>query len=233
PSLVMLLPHGWEGQGPDHSSGLLERFLSFGSDINMRIANCTTAAQYFHLLRRQARLLKTDPLPLVVMTPKSLLRHPRVASSAKQFATGTWNPIIDDEHASQHSEQIRRLVLCSGKVFVDMVEHELRQTVSDVAIARVEQLYPIRWDLLNSLLEGYPNLEEVVWAQEEPENMGAWEYMRPILESAIKDRWPLHRVSRSRNSSPSEGSTAIHAMHQKALVEKVYTIGSFGTIKSN
>ena len=233
PSLVMLLPHGWEGQGPDHSSGLLERFLSFGSDINMRIANCTTAAQYFHLLRRQARLLKVDPLPLVVMSPKGLLRHPRVASPAKHFATGSWNPIIDDEHAGQHSEQIRRLVLCSGKVFVDMVEHDLRQTVSDVAIARVEQLYPIRWDLLNALLEGYPNLEEVVWAQEEPENMGAWEYMRPILESAINDRWPLHRVSRSRNSSPSEGSSAIHAMHQKALIEKVFTIGSFGTIMSN
>lgn len=233
PSLVMLLPHGFEGQGPDHSSGLLERFLSFGADINMRIANCTTSAQYFHLLRRQARLLKVDPLPLIVMTPKSLLRHPRMASSPRAFTEGSWNPIIDDARASRHREQIRRLVICSGKVYVDIIEHELYQTVADVALVRIEQLYPIRWDLLNAVLDAYPNLVEVVWAQEEPENMGAWEYMRSILESAINGRWPLVHVARSRNSSPSEGSTAIHAIHQKALVEKIFTVGAAGTIESN
>ncbi|MDP6055063.1 MAG: thiamine pyrophosphate-dependent enzyme, partial [Candidatus Latescibacteria bacterium] len=121
PSLVLLLPHGFEGQGPDHSSGLLERFLGFAADINMRIANCTTAAQYFHLLRRQARLLKVDPLPLIVMTPKSLLRHPSVASPVRDFAEGAWQPIIEDEEALKAPDQVRRLVFCSGKVFVDMI----------------------------------------------------------------------------------------------------------------
>jgi 2-oxoglutarate dehydrogenase E1 component len=233
PSLVILLPHGFEGQGPDHSSGLLERFLGSASDINMRIANCTTAAQYFHLLRRQARLLTVDPLPLIVMTPKSLLRHPHVASPPCAFAEGGWQPVIDDDEARQHPEQVRRLIFCSGKVYVDMATHELRKTVSDVAIVRIEQLYPIRWDLLHPVFEAYPNLQEVVWVQEEPENMGAWEYMRPILESAAQDRWPLMRVARSRNASPSEGSSALHAIHQEALIRKAYTLGESGTIQSN
>ena len=229
-SLVLLLPHGFEGQGPDHSSGLLERFLGCAADINMRIANCTTAAQYFHLLRRQARLLTVDPLPLIVMTPKSLLRHPFVASPPTAFTEGGWQPIIDDFEAQQHPKQIQRLIFCSGKLYVDLVTHELRKTVSDVAIVRFEQLYPIRWDLLNPILGEYPNLKEIVWVQEEPENMGAWDYFRRILEAALQDRWPLRWVARSRNSSPSEGSSTMHAIHQEALIRKAYTLGEFGTI---
>jgi 2-oxoglutarate dehydrogenase E1 component len=233
PSLVLLLPHGFEGQGPDHSSGLLERFLGFAADINMRIANCTTAAQYFHLLRRQARLLKVDPLPLIVMTPKSLLRHPSVASPARDFAEGAWQPIIEDEEALKAPDQVRRLVFCSGKVFVDMVNHDLRQNSPHTAITRIEQLYPIRWDLLNPTFERFPNLEEVVWLQEEPENMGAWDYIRTILESSVDSRWPLLQVSRPRASSPSEGSSAIHNRNQKKLIERAYTMGAFGNIEMN
>ncbi len=233
PSLVLLLPHGFEGQGPDHSSGLLERFLGFAADINMRIANCTTAAQYFHLLRRQARLLKVDPLPLIVMTPKSLLRHPSVASPVRDFAEGAWQPIIEDEEALKAPDQVRRLVFCSGKVFVDMINHDLRKKSPHTAITRIEQLYPIRWDLLNPTFERFPNLEEVVWLQEEPDNMGAWDYLRTILESAVDGRWPLLQVSRPRASSPSEGSSAIHNRNQKVLIEMAYTMGASGNIEMN
>lgn len=229
-SLVLLLPHGFEGQGPDHSSGLLERFLGFAAEINLRIANCTTAAQYFHLLRRQARLLLVDPLPLIVMTPKSLLRHPFVASPPRAFTEGSWQPIIDDFEAQQRPEQIQRLIFCSGKIYVDLATHELRKTVTDVAIIRFEQLYPIRWDLLNPILEEYPNITEIAWVQEEPENMGAWDYMRPILDAALQDRWPLLWVARSRNSSPSEGSSTMHTIRQEALIRKAFTVGESGTI---
>ena len=134
PSLVLLLPHGYEGQGPDHSSARLERFLESAADINLRIANCTTAAQYFHLLRRQALLLTTDPLPLIVLTPKSLLRHPMVASSPRELAEGRWQPVIDDAEARGRARDVRRLVLCSGKIYVDLVSSEARAATPAVAV---------------------------------------------------------------------------------------------------
>jgi 2-oxoglutarate dehydrogenase E1 component len=180
PSMVMLLPHGYEGQGPDHSSARPERFLEAAGDFNLRVANCTTAAQYFHLLRRQAALLLTDPLPLVVLTPKSLLRHPLVASRAVDLAEGRWQPVLPDVEA--RPDRVRRVVLCSGKVAVDLVSSELRANSPEVAIVRVEQIYPFPWDDLKAVLEFYPKLTEVVWLQEEPENMGAWEFVRPLLE---------------------------------------------------
>ena len=130
PSLVLLLPHGYEGQGPDHSSGRPERFLNLAAETNLRIANCTTAAQYFHLLRRQAHLLTVDPLPLIVMTPKSLLRHPAVASSLNDLAGGHWQPLIDDVNARSHAEQVRRLIWCSGKVYFDLTASPLRAQAS-------------------------------------------------------------------------------------------------------
>lgn len=234
PSLVLLLPHGYEGQGPDHSSARLERFLQLAAEINMRIANCTTAAQYFHLLRRQAALLKTDPLPLIVFTPKSLLRHPRVASSLRDLAEGGWQPVIDAARARQQPQQVRRLILCSGKMYVDLDTSEHRDKSPAIAIARVEQLYPFPADDLKLVLEGYPNLEEVIWVQEEPENMGAWEFVRPRLEELIDGRWSLHYLGRFRNSSPAEGSSAWHKINQEALIEQAYNletdIGEKGTI---
>ncbi len=224
PSLVLLLPHGYEGQGPDHSSGRPERFLQFTAEINMRIANCTTAAQYFHLLRRQAALLKTDPLPLIVFTPKSLLRHPRVASSLRDLAESGWQPVIDDAQARQQPQQVRRLILCSGKIYVDLDASEYRDNSPAIAIARVEQLYLFPADDLKPVLEGYPNLEEVIWVQEEPENMGAWEFVRPRLEELIDGRWPLHYLGRFRNSSPAEGSSAWHKINQEALIQQAYNL---------
>jgi len=222
PSLVMLLPHGHEGQGPDHSSGRPERFLQLAAETDMRIANCTTAAQYFHLLRMQALLLKTDPLPLVVFTPKSLLRHPLVASSLRELAEGGFERVIDDEQAHRHSEQVRRVVLCSGKIFVDLVSASQRKESAPVAFCRLEQLYPFPYEDLLTVLEEYRSLEEVVWVQEEPENMGAWEFMKPHLEDLIHGRWQLSHVARPRNSSPAEGSSAWHAVNQEILIKQSY-----------
>src|SRR5688500_10742377 len=222
PSLVLLLPHGYEGQGPDHSSARLERFLNAAADTNMRIANCTTAAQYFHLLRRQALLLKTDPLPLVVMTPKSLLRHPFTASTPAELADGKFMRVIDDAEASAQAAKVKRVVFCSGKVAVDLFTSERRQDNPHVAIVRVEQLYPFPSDSIREVLDRYSGVRDVCWVQEEPENMGAWEFARPELETILDGRWPLRYIGRSRNSSPSEGSSSWHAANQRAIVEQVF-----------
>ena len=222
PSLVLLLPHGYEGAGPDHSSGRPERFLQLAAETNMRIANCTTAAQYFHLLRLHAALLKTDPLPLIVLMPKSLLRHPLTASSLRDLAESGWQRVIDDAEAQKSGDKVRRLILCSGKVYVDLISSPRRTERRDAAICRVEQLYPFPAEDLSPVLESYPNLEEVVWVQEEPENMGAWEFARPLLEDLIRGRWPLRSVARPRNSSPAEGSLAWHVFNQQALIEQAY-----------
>ena len=222
PSLVLLLPHGYEGQGPDHSSARLERFLNAAADTNIRIANCTTAAQYFHLLRRQALLLKTDPLPLVVMTPKSLLRHPFTASTPVELAEGKFMRVIDDAEASAQAAKVKRLVFCSGKVAVDLFTSERRKDNPHVAIVRVEQVYPFPSDAIREVLERYSAVRDVCWVQEEPENMGAWEFARPELETILDSRWPLRYIGRSRNSSPSEGSSSWHAANQRAIVDQVF-----------
>jgi 2-oxoglutarate dehydrogenase E1 component len=222
PSLVLLLPHGYEGQGPDHSSARLERFLNAAADTNMRIVNCTTAAQYFHVLRRQALLLTTDPLPLVVMTPKSLLRHPFTASTPAELAEGAFHAVIDDVIADDQVAKVRRLALCSGKVAVDLLTSERRKDNPNVAVVRVEQLYPFPEEAIREVMDRYPKLREVCWVQEEPENMGAWEFARPLLESLVDGRQPLRYIGRSRNSSPSEGSSSWHAANQRAIVDQVF-----------
>ena len=222
PSIVLLLPHGYEGQGPDHSSARLERFLNAAADTNIRIVNCTTAAQYFHVLRRQALLLQTDPLPLVVMTPKSLLRHPMTASAPAELAEGRFQLVMNDDAVSEQPAKVRRLVLCSGKVAVDLATAEQRKDNGNVAIVRVEQLYPFPEDAINKIITGYPKLREICWVQEEPENMGAWEFVHPLLETLIDRRWPLRYIGRARNSSPSEGSSSWHAANQRAIVAQAF-----------
>ncbi len=221
PSLVMLLPHGHEGAGPDHTSARLERFLQMAAKKNCRIVNCTTAAQYFHLLRRQALLLQTDPLPLIVMTPKSLLRNPTVFSSIKNLTDGRWYPVIDDLDVER--EAVRRLVLCSGKFYYDLVTNEHRKLNPQVAIVRIEQLYPFPVEDVQGIFDLYPNLEEIVWAQEEPKNMGAWDFVSRRLERAIKQRWPLNYVGRRRSSSPAEGSSTAHKINQAMIVDYVFS----------
>ena len=218
PSLVLLLPHAHEGAGPEHSSARPERFLQLAADTNVRIANCTTAAQYFHLLRRQSALLLVDPLPLVILTPKSLLRHPLVSSAPVDLVEGRFQKMIDDAEARTHAQDVRRVVLCTGKVSVDLFSHEKRQAASHVAICRLEQLYPINETDLRTMLDGYAHAEEIVWMQEEPENMGYWDFVRGYLERASGGR-PVRLIARPRSASPAEGSSASHAHRQQMLIE--------------
>ncbi|HMC76620.1 MAG TPA: 2-oxoglutarate dehydrogenase E1 component, partial [Vicinamibacterales bacterium] len=217
PSLVMLLPHAHEGQGPDHASARPERFLQLAADTNMRIVNCTTAAQYFHLLRRQAALLLTDPLPLVVLTPKSLLRHPMVASTPRELAEGRFESVIDDAEARGRAAEIRRVLVCSGKIYVDLAGSDKRAAARDTAIVRVEQLYPVPAKALRAALDGYAAATDIVWVQEEPENMGALEFIRPHLAEA--GGRPVRAIARPRSASPAEGSAARHARQQQLLIE--------------
>jgi 2-oxoglutarate dehydrogenase E1 component len=221
PSLVLLLPHAHEGQGPDHASARPERFLQLAADLNMRVANCTTAAQYFHLLRRQAALLLVDPLPLIVLTPKSLLRHPLVASAPLELSEGRFRMVIGDQEAVERTADIRRILVCSGKVYVDLMTAEQRVPARDVAICRLEQLYPVPMRDLRAAFDAYANAEEVIWVQEEPENMGAWDFIRPHLQEVASGR-TIRRVARPRSASPAEGSAARHALNQQALVDQAF-----------
>ncbi len=225
PSLVLLLPHAYEGQGPDHSSGRMGRFLDSAAEINMRVANCTTSAQYFHLLRRQAGVLEIDPLPLIILTPKSLLRNTLIFSSLEELSHGTWQPVIDDQMDEKQAKKVKRLILCSGKVYWDLVSSEYyEKSAGDIAIARVEQLYPIPTVMISKVLGRYPKLKEVVWLQEEPETMGAWMFMFPFFRKLIDRRFPLHYMGRKRNSSPAEGSLSMHRVNQQALVQQALTL---------
>ena len=224
PSLVLLLPHAHEGQGPDHASARPERFLQLAADINMRVANCTSAAQYFHLLRRQASLLEKDPLPLIVLTPKGLLRHPMVASSPRELAEGHWMQVIDDRQAPPaRPDDVRRLILCSGKIAIDLMTSKRRTEAPAVAVCRVEQLYPLPVRDILGVIEAYPHLEEVLWVQEEPENMGAWEFVRPLLEGLVGPR-QFAGLARPRSSCPAEGSAARHAQNQELLIAQAFDL---------
>jgi 2-oxoglutarate dehydrogenase E1 component len=225
-SLVLLLPHGYEGQGPDHSSARLERFLQMAAEDNLRIADCTTAAQYFHILRRQAKLLKLDPRPMVLLTPKSLLRHPRAGSPPRELAEGHFQPVIDDLEARERPGAVQRLILCSGKVYVDLVA--ARSAPEPIlgsgraAIVRLEELYPFPVEEIKKVVGGYPGLQEVVWVQEEPRNMGAWTYVAPRLRDLLGERLPLLYIGRARRASPAEGSHEWHLREQRRIVEDAF-----------
>jgi 2-oxoglutarate dehydrogenase E1 component len=224
PSMVFLLPHAHEGQGPDHASARPERFLQLAADINLRIANCTTAAQYFHLLRRQAALLQIDPLPLIVLTPKSLLRNPAVASTPRELAEGRFRMVLPDVEALERASDIRRILVCSGKVYTDLIASEHRAARRDIAICRLEQLYPVPMRDLRAMLDGYGSADDIVWVQEEPENMGAWDFIRPHLQEVSNGR-TVRRIARPRSASPAEGSVARHARNQQSLVNQAFAEG--------
>jgi 2-oxoglutarate dehydrogenase E1 component len=220
PSLVLLLPHGHEGAGPDHSSARPERFLQMAAKINARICYPTTAAQYFHLLRRQARLLTTDPLPLIVMSPKSLLRKEAVFSSVRELSDGRWRPVLMDVDVDPKA--VKRLVLTSGKFYYDLVESDHRAKHPEVAVVRVEQLYPLPVIEINAALDRYPNVTQIVWAQEEPKNMGAWEYVQWRLRRLLNNRVPVDYVGRRRSSSAAEGSKSAHAKNQSMIIDYAF-----------
>jgi 2-oxoglutarate dehydrogenase E1 component len=230
PSVVMLLPHGYEGQGPEHSSARLERFLQLCAGDNMRVVNCTTAAQYFHLLRRQAAHLESEPRPLVVMTPKSLLRHPRAGSSLADLTEGIFHPVLDDPRDAARKEKVTRLVLCSGKIYVDAIygpgpKFELRPTYAEtdaVAVARVEELNPFPADDLTALFASYPHLQEIVWMQEEPQNMGAWTFLQPRLTALLPEGVTLRYVGRPDAASPAEGTGAQHEAAQTRIITEAF-----------
>jgi 2-oxoglutarate dehydrogenase E1 component len=213
--LTLLLPHGYEGQGPEHSSARLERFLQLCAEDNMRVAYPTTPAQYFHLLRLQA--LTRPVRPLIVMTPKSLLRLPAATSMMSDLTTGGYEPVLDDPNV-EDAASITRLVLCSGKFYYDMQGHARRSEAATTAVVRVELLYPFPGERLAEVLARYPNLREVVWAQEEPRNMGALTYIGPRLRVVVPRKIPLAHSARPERASPAEGKAKAHAKQQDALV---------------
>ena len=217
--LTLLLPHGYEGNGPEHSSARLERFLQLAAQENLRIANCTTAAQYFHLLRRQA--LDAAARPLVIVTPKGLLRLKEATSALDDLADGRFRAVIDD--TTVNKDDVRRLVLCSGKVYYDVVGHELRAEASSIAVARLEQLYPFPTQEAAALVASYPSLDEIVWVQEEPQNMGPWRSIRHRLEEAAAGV-PLRFDGRPWRASPSEGYPTAHLIEQDRIVRAALTV---------
>ncbi len=217
-NLTLLLPHGMEGQGPEHSSARLERFLQLCAEDNIRVAYPTTPAQYFHLLRRQA--MARPGRPLVVMTPKSLLRLPAASSTVAELAEGRFFPVLDDPTMSDRRDQVQRLVLCSGKIFYDLQGLNRRREADTTAVARVEELYPFPKAALGELLAAYPSLEEVIWTQEEPRNMGALAYIGQRLRAVVPRTIPLRQVSRPERASPAEGKPKDHAREQSRIVHE-------------
>ena len=219
--LTLLLPHGYEGNGPEHSSARLERFLQEAAQDNIRVVNCTTAAQHFHLLRRQA--LDATARPLIVLTPKGLLRLRLATSTLEDLTSRSFRPALDDPLADHYA--VRRLVLCSGKVYYDIVGHELRGLSPTVAVARIEQLYPFPVEAVAALVSSYPELREVVWAQEEPQNMGAWRSLRHRLDEAgahAPYAAAVQYVGRTWRASPSEGYPTLHHHEQDRIVRRAF-----------
>ena len=212
--LTLLLPHGYEGAGPEHSSARLERFLQLCAEGNMRVANLTTPAQYFHLLRRQATVAKRRPL--VIMTPKSLLRLPQATNRLSHLTDTRFYPVLAEPRVDL--EKVTRLLLCTGKIYYDLVGHERRAGNEEVAIGRVEQLYPFPESDLRELIAQYPNLEEIVWVQEEPRNMGAREYMFPRLMQILPEGFELGYIGRPERASSGEGYPAAHNAEQQRIL---------------
>ena len=211
--LVMLLPHGYEGMGPEHSSARMERFLQMCADNNIQVANCTTPANMFHILRRQ--IVRDFRKPLVVFTPKKLLRYPTCVSSIEDFTSGGFKEVIDDSTAK--ADMVSKLVFCSGKIYFDLIERKEKDKNDSVAIVRLEQLYPLPLLQLNEIIAKYKNAKEYIWAQEEPENMGAWSFLLRVFREV-----PLKLVSRMESATPATGFSKSHEAQQKAIVDKVF-----------
>lgn len=212
--LVMLLPHGYEGQGPEHSSGRIERFLEACANDNIQVANCTTPANFFHLLRRQ--MIRPFRKPLVVFTPKSLLRNPLCVSKLEDFTKGAFQEVIDDANVKK-AKDVTRLLLCSGKIYYDLMDRQQKENRKDIAIVRLEQIYPLPVDQLKKLKEKYSNATEVFWVQEEPRNMGAWPYLVRVLR-----RENIEVISRKESSSTATGYNKQHLTQQEYILVKAF-----------
>jgi 2-oxoglutarate dehydrogenase E1 component len=219
--LVMLLPHGFEGQGPEHSSARLERYLQLCAENNLQVCYPTTPAQYFHLLRRQAK--QGIVRPLIVMTPKSLLRLPAASSTMAELESGGFHPVIDDARVTDKNA-VKRVVVCSGKVFYDLEAAREVANVNSVAVVRLEQFYPFPAKTLTEVFAAYPNAKQVIWAQEEPQNMGGWTFVENRLKRILPSGATLRFVGRAASASPATGSYSIHELEQKQIVERSLNI---------
>jgi 2-oxoglutarate dehydrogenase E1 component len=216
--VVLLLPHGFEGQGPEHSSARLERWLALAAEDNIQVVYPTTPAQMFHLLRRQ--VLRPLRKPLAVMTPKSLLRHPEVISTLDEFATGEFQRIIPETSPDVKAEGVKKIIFCAGKIYYELRKHRDAAKRNDVAIIRIEQLYPLNENLLRETLGFYAENTPVVWVQEEPENMGAWRYFKARFGGRVLGRHPFTKVARAASASPATGSSAAHKLEQETVIQQ-------------
>jgi 2-oxoglutarate dehydrogenase E1 component len=224
--MILLLPHGYEGQGPEHSSARPERFLQLAAENNWTVANLTSAAQYFHILRRQASILGTEFVrPLVIMTPKSLLRHPLVASSGTDLSEGHFQTVVEQPKLGKEIDKVKRLVLTTGKMAIDLaVEIDSRkenQSLGEIHIVRIEQLYPFPIEKVEVIIKRYPNLKEIVWVQEEPKNMGVWHYIAPTLfELASSGSLTVGYIGRQERSSTAGGDPTVHKLEQERIIQQ-------------
>jgi 2-oxoglutarate dehydrogenase E1 component len=216
--IVLLLPPGYEGQGPEHSSARLERFLALAAEDNIQVVNLTTAAQVFHALRRQVK--RQWRKPLVVMSPKGLLKSPEAASPLDELANGEFQRIIPD--AEVVGKKAKRVIACSGKVYYDLHAKRKADSRDDVAIVRFEQLYPLRNEEIREVFSAYADGTDLVWCQEEPWNSGAWYFMNARLPAILENRLPLRCVSRVESASPATGSEAAHKMEQQQLIDEAF-----------
>lgn len=223
--LVILLPHGYEGQGPEHSSARMERFLTLAAENNWTVANVTTAAQYFHILRRQAGILGREEVrPLVILTPKSLLRSPVVASNPSQFSEGEFQPVLEEKGLGTDIASVRRIILGSGKLMVNVSEQlESEAEYNWLHLLRVEEIYPFPKEEISEIFNRYPNLEEIVWIQEEPKNMGAWTFIEPRLRELVEKSVAVKYIGRRRRSSPAEGDPIAHKKEQTRIIKEALT----------
>jgi len=211
--IVMLLPHGYEGQGAEHSSGRMERFLALCGEYNMQVANCTTPANFFHLLRRQMH--RQFRKPLIVFTPKSLLRHPKCVSTIDEFTVGGFVEVIDDSSAK--AKEVTRIIFCTGKIYYELLERKELEKTNDIAIVRIEQLYPFPYKQVREIVSKYKNADEFLWVQEEPENMGAWSYLMRIAKE-----FKLNVISRQESASTATGSHKQHDKEQLAIINQAF-----------
>jgi 2-oxoglutarate dehydrogenase E1 component len=218
----MLLPHGLEGQGPEHSSGRLERFLQLCAGHNMQVCVPTTASQIFHLLRRQ--ILRKFRAPLIIMTPKSLLRNPLAASPMHKFTEEKFRDVYEEQYDNIKPKKVDRIVMCSGKVFYELLTRRQDDQINNIAILRLEQLYPFPAEILHRELDKYPNAKELVWCQEEPINQGAWYSSRHNFMYCAKKGQTLDIVARDLYAAPAEGSIRLHNINQNYVIEQALGI---------
>lgn len=223
--LVLLLPHGYEGQGPEHSSGRMERFLQSASEKNWSVANLSSAAQYFHILRRQAAILSRDEVkPLVIMSPKSLLRNPLVSSSGTELSEGEFKPVIEHFGFKREDEKVERIVLCSGKIAIDIAEQlKDKSNYEWLQVLRLEEIYPFPTKILKNIFTRYVNVKEILWVQEEPKNMGAWNFVEPRINENAPNGIKVTYIGRRRRSSPAEGDPTVHKFDQSKILQAALT----------